>query len=406
MHHKSNKPELLAPAGNFEKLRVAIDYGADAVYLSGKDYSLRTLSPNFADHELEQAILLARDKGVKTYLAVNIFARNSDLKPIVTFLERIKILNPDAVIIADPGIIILAQRIIPHIPIHLSTQANTTNINAVRFWQDQGISRINAARELSLSEIKEIVESTSIEIETFIHGAMCISYSGRCLLSSALSRRSSNQGLCSHPCRWQYHVMEEQRPGEFHPIAEDGRGTYIFNSRDLCMIDHIPALIDAGIKSFKIEGRMKGLSYLASTVKTYREAIDSYIAAPCAYKISDQWHDELDLIYHRPYSTGFYFHPGNETLPNHSNSSQGKMHSFTGIIETQLPGNRVMLSVKNKISTGDNVEILPFVGPPVKSKVLAIEDNNGTPIAAAQPNTNSVLTLEHPTSGRFIVRKI
>ncbi len=400
------KPELLAPVGNFEKLQVAIDYGADAVYLAGKSFSLRNFSGNFTEQELNNAIDLAHKKDVRVYLALNIFSRNSDQDEIRLFLGKIAQLNPDAIIIADPGIVFLAKKIIPNIPIHLSTQANTTNINAVRFWQELDIKRINLARELPLADIIDINQATSIETETFIHGAMCISYSGRCLLSSVLTGRDSNQGLCSHPCRWKYAVVEEQRPGEFHPLMEDKHGSYIFNSKDLCMIDHIPELFHARTTSLKIEGRMKGVSYLASVIKTYREAIDSYSTDPDNYKVLDRWHEELELIYHRPYGTGFYFNLSDQTLPNYENIHNGKIHSFAGIITKALSENKILISIRNKVSLGDTVEVLPFTGPPLKSKVLAIFDQNSNPITDAQPNSNSILELEFSVPAQLIVRKI
>ncbi len=451
MPDTNHKPELLAPAGNFEKLEVAIDYGADAVYLAGKSFSLRNFSGNFTDSELERAILFAHSRGVKVYLACNIFSRNSEQKDIADFLGRADQYHPDAVIIADPGIVYLAKKTIPHIPIHLSTQANTTNYNAVRFWENTGIQRINLARELPLPDIKEInhcisinrcssvnphistnpgtsinpatsinpgtsinpATSTnycaSIETETFIHGAMCISYSGRCLLSSVLSGRDSNRGLCSHPCRWKYSVVEEQRPGEFHPLLEDDRGAYIFNSKDLCMIDHIPKLFDAQITSLKIEGRMKGVSYLASVVRTYREAIDLYASDPENYAVKSRWHEELDLIYHRPYCTGFYFNSPDKVLSNYQNHHNGKIHNFTGRIIKVLPENKVMVSIRNKISVENDLEVLPPAGPPLKSKLLAVFDQYHTPVTNAQPNSISILQLEFSSSSQFIgliVRKV
>ncbi|SLM27796.1 Peptidase U32 [Desulfamplus magnetovallimortis] len=406
MHNIPFKPELLAPAGNLEKLHVAIDYGADAVYLAGKSFSLRNFSGNFTEPELADAIKYAKARGVKTYLACNIFSRNIDQPEIHDFLEKVAHLKPDAVIIADPGILLLAKSIIPHIPLHLSTQANTTNINAVRFWQETGVTRINLARELPLSDIKQINQNTTIETEVFIHGAMCISYSGRCLLSTVLSGRDSNQGLCSHPCRWRYSVLEEKRPGEYHPIIEDDRGTYIFNSKDLCMIDHIPALFDSGVTSLKIEGRMKGISYLASTVKTYREAIDLYASDPENYSVKDCWRKELDLVYHRPYCTGFYFNEDDNVLPNYSNIHKGKIHSFAGRISETLSENRFVIAIKNKVSVEDNIEILPYKGQPLKSKVVSITNDKGLQVTDAQPNSTSILEIEFPAEQGFIVRKI
>jgi len=417
--HSPHKPELLAPAGNYEKLETAIHYGADAVYLGGKDFSLRNFSGNFTDNELESAVSHAHRHSVKVYVTCNIFSRGHEQEAIALFLEKIGNVDADAIIISDPGIIHMAKQIIPHIDIHLSTQANTTNYNAVRFWQEAGVKRINLARELNLDEIRDITEKASIEIETFIHGAMCISYSGRCLLSSFLTGRDSNRGLCSHPCRWKYAVVEEQRPGEYQPLLEDERGSYIFNSKDLCMIDHIPALCDAGISSLKLEGRMKGISYLASVVKTYREAIDSYSAeirretAPEGLLTTeddqqsrDRWHRELDLIYHRSYCTGFYFNEPDQTLPNYRNIHAGSIHSFIGKVIRSLPDNHIVVAIRNRASVGDTVELLPPKGDALQSKILAIYDINNNPIPHAQPNSNSVLKLECSGTPLNILRKI
>ncbi|MBF0209605.1 MAG: U32 family peptidase [Desulfamplus sp.] len=408
------KPELLAPAGNYEKLETAIHYGADAVYLGGKDFSLRNFSGNFTDDELESAVIYAHRHNVKIYITCNIFPRSGELSGITKFLEKIGNINADAVIISDPGIIRAAKEIIPHIDIHLSTQANTTNSNAVLFWHELGIKRVNLARELSLAEIKYIThnllsnpknqrladqpnlfsDSIPIEIETFVHGAMCISYSGRCLLSSFLTQRDSNRGLCSHPCRWRYSVVEEQRAGEFQPVMEDERGTYIFNSKDMCMIDHIPELCDAKISSLKIEGRMKGISYLASVVKAYKEAIDSYFASPQNYNVKERWHRELELTYHREYSTGFYFNDPNQILPNYNNTHRGSIHSFIGKIGRKLSSNSILVEIKNRVSVGDTIEILLPKGDAVESKVVEIYDIKNNSVVHAQPNTTSILKIE------------
>ncbi len=400
------KIELLAPAGNIEKLETAIQYGADAVYLAGKEFSLRNFSGNFTDQELEQAIGFAHKTCVKVYLACNIYARNSEQDAIARYLEKVGRLNPDAIIIADPGIIMLATTIIPHIPIHLSTQANTTNYNTVQFWKQAGIKRVNLARELSLDEIREISTRSAIETETFIHGAMCISYSGRCLLSNFLTGRDSNQGQCTHPCRWSYSVVEEQRPGEYHPLLEDSRGSYIFNSKDLCMLEHIPELIDAGITSLKIEGRMKGISYLASVVKTYRQAIDSYTLDPEHYRLDPQWREELSRIYHRDYCTGFYFNAPDQTLPNYQNHRQGMIHGFIGKIIDASEEGRVTVAIKNKVSRGDTIEILTPSGPNPRTLVTGILDKNHKSIEHAQPNTCSTLEVETDTPLKGIVRKV
>ena len=406
MLHKIIKPELLAPAGNFEKLEIAIHYGADAIYLAGKDFSLRNFSGNFTDPELMQAVRTAHDANVKIYLACNIYSRNHEQSQIKTFLEKIGRIQPDAVIISDPGIIMLAQEIIPHIDIHLSTQANTTNFNTTRFWQKLGVKRVNLARELSLDEIDEIAQNAQIETETFIHGAMCISYSGRCLLSNVLSNRDSNRGLCSHPCRWKYAVVEELRPNEFHPLMEDSRGSYIFNSKDLCMIDHIPALINAQISSLKIEGRMKGINYLASVVKTYRNAIDAYMENPKGYVVKEEWRRELFQVYHRAYSTGFYFGSSEEQSPNYQNIHQGKIHSFIGKVLACMGGNRFLVEIRNKINKNDRIEILTPKEPAMESDILKLSDPDQNLIENAQPNTRAIMEFEHPCQPNDIIRKI
>ncbi len=406
MPNMITKPELLVPAGNFEKLEIAIHYGADAVYLAGKDFSLRNFSGNFTDPELFKAVQTAHDANVKIYLACNIYSRNHEQSKIKEFLEKIGRIRPDAIIISDPGIIMLAQEIIPNIDIHLSTQANTTNYNTALFWQKLGVKRVNLARELSLDEIDEITQNIQIETETFIHGAMCISYSGRCLLSNVLSNRDSNRGLCSHPCRWKYAVVEELRPNEFHPLMEDSRGSYIFNSRDLCMIDHIPALIDAQISSLKIEGRMKGINYLASVVKTYRNAIDAYVANPTDYRVKEDWQNELRQVYHRAYSTGFYFGNSEEQSPNIENVHQGKIHSFIGKVLKCLDNKRYLVEIRNKLNINDRVEILTPKIAAMKSDILQLSDPDLNPIENAQPNTRAIIELTHSCQQNDIIRKI
>ncbi len=400
------KPELLAPAGNPEKLEIAIHYGADAVYLAGKDFSLRNFSGNFTDTELTDAVTFAHQHKVKVYLACNIYSRNHEQKELETFLNKTGRLNPDAIIISDPGIIMLAKKIIPDIDIHLSTQANTTNLNAARFWHSMGIKRVNLARELSLNEIKEISIDSEIETETFIHGAMCVSYSGRCLLSSFLSGRDSNRGLCSHPCRWKYSVVEELRPNEYHSLMEDDRGSYIFNSKDLCMIENIPELINANITSLKIEGRMKGINYLASVVKTYRNAIDAYSEDPDQYKTDPDWLAELYQVFHRDYCTGFYFNKPDEQLPNYNNIHQGKIHSFVGKVIGCIENQRYRVGIRNKVSLGDTIEILSPKGRPKRTTVTELLDMNQNAIESAHPNTIVTLKLELQCQPNDIVRKI
>ena len=405
MQKKIIKPELLAPAGNFEKLEIAVHYGANAIYLAGQNFSLRNLSDNFTNNKLIRAIEFAHGKGVKVYVACNIYSRNEDQEDIKKFLIKLALINPDAVIIADPGIVFLAKKIIPDIDIHLSTQANTTNCNAVQFWADTGIKRINLARELSLKEVHEISTKSSIETEIFIHGAMCISYSGRCLLSNFLTGRDSNRGLCSHPCRWKYSIMEEQRPGEYHPIMEDERGTYIFSSKDLCMIRHIPELIDAKVTSLKIEGRMKGISYLASVVKTYRSAIDSYLCDPENFFVKPEWEYELNRMYHRNYCTGFYFNKKDQIIPDYKNKRIGMIHSFIGKVVEYRQDQTIIVDIKNKISVGDTIEILTPKGPSLTTIISNIYSKDNSPVHHAQPNTHSILKINIKCNVNDIIRK-
>lgn len=389
----NTKVELLAPAGNREKLETAIHYGADAVYLAGKDFSLRNFSGNFTVEELEKAVAFAHSRGVKVFVAVNIYSRNDEQTAIADYLNELGRIKPDAVIIADPGIVMQARQLIPHVPVHLSTQANTTNINTCRFWELQGVSRVNLARELPLSDIRDMAAETSLEIETFVQGAMCISYSGRCLLSSFLTDRDSNRGQCSHPCRWKYAVIEEQRPDDVHPLMEDDRGSYIFNSKDLCMIEYIPELIKAGITSLKIEGRMKGINYLASAVKVYREAIDAYYDNPDTYITLPEWIEELSRINSREYCTGFYFGHPDAVRPNYLDKRPGTIHRFVGKVLENTGSCQMKIDVRNRIKLGDEVEVLCRKGPAIKDRVLSMIDKKGLATDTAQPNTQVVMTL-------------
>ncbi|MBA3017669.1 MAG: U32 family peptidase [Proteobacteria bacterium] len=404
MSKRNRKIELLAPAGNFEKLEIAIHYGADAVYLAGKEFSLRNFSGNFTLDELHKAVKFARNCSVKTYVACNIYSRNPEQKAIKDYLKALSEISPDAVIIADPGILMEASKIIPQIPLHLSTQANTTNYKTVMFWEKFGIKRINVARELSLKEIKEIVSRSSIEIEAFVHGSMCISYSGRCLLSAFMTNRSSNLGECSHPCRWNYAVMEEKRPGQYYPIAENKNGTYIFNSRDLCMIEHIPEIIESGLSSIKIEGRMKGINYVASAVKVYREAIDSYYENPDGFKIQKYWIDELNNISHRGYCTGFYFGDPEQISPNFEYNLNSGLLFVGKIIETSGPQN-VNIDVRNKVFKGDAVEVLTIKGPSRKDEIIQIIDQNGESVSFAQPGSRVTIFLNSDYLPNDLIRR-
>jgi U32 family peptidase len=399
--------ELLAPAGNIEKLETAIHYGADAVYLSGQNFSLRNFAGNFSLEELHRAVRYAHMKYVKVYLACNIYPRNSDEAPISEYLHQIGDIRPDAIIIADPGILMEARRIIPHIPVHLSTQANTTSRLCARFWESLGVTRINIARELSLREIKEIADATSIEIEAFVHGAMCISHSGRCLLSSFMADRDGNRGMCTHPCRWNYFLVEETRPGQYMPVLEDDRGTYIFNSKDLCMIDHVSEMIEAGITSFKIEGRLKGINYLATVVKTYREAIDAYELSPGTYKTKPHWQKELAAINQREYCTGFYLNEEKQTVPNYTNETPLQQKQFAGKILDVIDQKWIKLDVRNKLQKGDMIEILPAKGPAQAVCITEIINDRGGTSSCAQPEDRAIIGLAQgiEASPNDIVRK-
>jgi putative protease len=403
---KSNKIELLAPAGNFEKLEIAIHYGADAVYLGGKDFSLRNFSGNFSLEEIKQAVAYAHDHGVKLYVTVNIYARNDQQPFIAAYLEQLGALGPDGVIVADPGVFMTARERIPHIPLHLSTQANSTNYKTVEFWQQLGIRRINVARELTLPEIKAIAEQAQTEIEAFVHGAMCIAYSGRCLLSSFLANRHSNRGMCTHPCRWKYALVEETRAGHYLPIAEDDRGTYIFNSKDLCMIEHVPAMIDSGLAALKIEGRMKGINYLASVVKVYREAIDLYFQDPVGYAVQPEWLAELARISHRGYCTGFYFDDPQQTTPNYDFNLGTATHLFIGKMLAAHNDGHTQMEVRNKCRVGDPVEILSPRQAIRKTSIGSMRDDEGNPIQIAQPNTRVYPDLGVKTKPNDLIRKL
>ena len=390
----SKEIELLAPAGNFEKLEIALHYGADAVYLGGEEFSLRSYSGNFGLEQIQAAVGLAHDSGARVYVAVNVFARPANLAPIEAYIRRLGAIGPDGLIVADPAVIAMSRRIAPQLPLHLSTQANTTNQQAVKFWQAQGISRINAARELSLAEIAELVAGgDTVEIEAFVHGAMCISYSGRCLLSNYMAERPSNQGMCCQPCRFEYAVMEETRPGQFFPIAEDKHGTYIFNSKDLCMIDHLPAMIRTGVRALKIEGRMKGIHYAATAVSVYRQALDAYFRDPENYSPDPDWRAELEKITSRGYCTGFYLGQPGQTTPSYLPSRPPEF-SLAAKVLAPAGKHKAHVEVRNQLRPGDAIEIITPGGPAVPDKILEIIDLEGRQLAKANPGSRATVLLK------------
>ena len=413
MKHPNKKPNkkpdkkihLLAPAGNVEKLEIAIHYGADAVYLGGKDFSLRNFSGNFQPDEMKNGVHLAHDHGVKVYVTCNIFPRNHELEGISDFLASLNQIKPDGVIIADPGVFLLAREKAPDIPIHISVQANNTSVQSARFWEKMGAVRINTTRELSLEEISHIASCTRMEIESFAHGAMCVSYSGRCLLSSFLSGRDANRGACSHPCRWKYAVMEEQRPGQYMPIDEDARGTYIFNSKDLCMIDHIPEMIRAGIDCLKIEGRMKGINYLASAIRVYRAAIDRYYDDPNGWAPDPRWKDELSGISNRDYCAGFYFGDPEQTSLNRKQSKSETDRIFIGKALGPGPGDMTRVEARNKFFVNDTVEALTRKGPLKRDVVKKIINENGEETDGVQPGSHVTILFENRYEKNDIIRK-
>ncbi len=390
------KPELLIPAGSLEVLKTAVAFGADAVYIGGEAFGLRAKAKNFERDEMEEGIRFAHAHGAKVHVTANILAHNRDLQGAEDYFMELKELKPDALIIADPGMFMLAKRICPEIDIHISTQANNTNYETFKFWYGQGAKRVVSARELSLEEIKEIRRKVpqDLEIESFIHGAMCISYSGRCLLSSYFTGRDANQGACTHPCRWKYSVMEESRPGEYFPVFENGRGTYIFNSKDLCMIEHIPEMIEAGIDSFKIEGRMKTVLYVATVARTYRRAIDDYLESPEKYRANMDWYRaEAAKCTHRHFTTGFYFGKPDGGTQIYDASTYVNEYIYLGTVEAADEKGRARISQRNKFCVGDRIEIMKPDGENLEAEVFSLTTENGETVESA-PHPKQVLYVE------------
>lgn len=374
------KPELLVPAGSLEVLKTAVRYGADAVYIGGEAFSLRAKAKNFTHDEMAEGIRFAHAHGARVHITANIFAHNYDVEPVREYFTELKELRPDAILIADPGIFTIEREICPEIPVHISTQANNSNYMTFEFWRKLGAERVVCARELSLEEIKELRSRvpSDMDIECFVHGAMCISYSGRCLLSSYMTGRSANRGECTHPCRWKYSVVEEQRPGEYMPVDETERGTFIFNSKDLCMIEHIPELVDAGINSFKIEGRMKTALYVATVARTYRNAIDDYISSPELYAENLEWYKkEIGKCTYRQFTTGFYFGKPDENSQIYDNSTYVVESVFLGTVEEITGTGRIKLTQKNKFCVGDTIEIMKKEKADIRVKVTGIENEDG-----------------------------
>ena len=370
------KPELLAPAGDFERLRMAVAYGADAVYLAGGDFGMRAFAGNFTPEELGQAVVLCHDKGVAVHVTCNTLPRNEEVARLPAFLERLEELGVDAAIVADLGVLRLAQKYAPHVKLHMSTQAGVANYESARMWYEMGASRVILARELSLDEVRELRAKTpaELEVETFVHGAMCVSYSGRCVLSNYMTGRDAQRGACAQPCRYKYALMEEKRPGEYFPVEEDGKGAYIFSSRDMCMIDHIPELMEAGVNSLKIEGRAKSAYYAAVTTNAYRHAID---AAAAGEALDPVWRDEVEKVSHRHYSTGFFFgEPGQYT----ADGRYIRQWQVVAQVESCDGDGNAVLSLRNKFTRGDEVELIGPGLEPIAFHAPEMEDMDGLPL--------------------------
>ena len=372
--------ELLVPAGSLDVLKTAVVYGADAVYIGGEAFGLRAKAHNFSLEDMREGVEFAHSRGVKVYVTANILAHNDDLEGVEQYFEELKSVGPDALIISDPGVFTIAKRVLPDMELHVSTQANNTNYGTYLFWHQMGAKRVVSARELSLKEIKEIRARIpeDMEIESFMHGAMCISYSGRCLLSNFFTGRDANQGACTHPCRWKYSIVEETRPGEYMPVYENERGTYIFNSKDLCMIEHIPELIDAGIDSFKIEGRMKTALYVATVARTYRKAIDDFKKDPELYRQNMEWYkEEIGKCTYREFTTGFYFGKPGADAQIYDNNTYVKNFTYLGTVENVDERGFAKIEQKNKFSVGEMIEIMKPDGRNLQVEVKGIYDAEG-----------------------------
>ena len=403
------KPELLIPASSLEVLKTAVIFGADAVYIGGEAFGLRAKAKNFTPDEMREGIAFAHEHGVKVHVTANILAHNYDLEGAANYFRELAEIKPDAIIVADPGMVMLAKANCPDIEIHISTQANNTNYMTFRFWYDQGIRRVVCARELSLVEIKQIRENIpkDMEIECFIHGAMCISYSGRCLLSNYFTGRDANHGVCTHPCRWKYAVVEESRPGEYLPVYENERGTYIFNSKDLCMIEHIPEMLDAGIDSFKIEGRMKTALYVATVARTYRKAIDAAVQGKEAFEEILSWaKEEISKCTYRQFTTGFYFGKPDENTQIYDSNTYINEYIYLGIIN-RAEQNVVYIEQRNKFCVGETIEIMKPDGSNVETRVVSIinEETGEKMESAPHPQQKLKVELDQPASVYDLLRK-
>nr|WP_019880085.1 U32 family peptidase [Succinispira mobilis] len=403
------KPELLAPAGSLEKGKMALLYGADALYLGGTNFGLRAFASNFDKETMREMIEYAHSLNKKIYVTVNIVPHNEDLINLPEYLLELQELKVDALIISDLGVWNIAKNTVPQMSLHVSTQANTSNWSAVEMWQKLGADRVVLARELGLTEIAEIKDKTKMELEVFVHGAMCISHSGRCLLSNYMAGRDANKGACVQACRWKYSLVEENRPNEHFPVLEDERGTYIFNSKDLCLINYVPELIKAGVDSFKIEGRMKSMHYVASVVSVYRQAIDSYFAAPENYIVQEKWLEELAKVSHRSYTQGFMTGKTDENSQVYTTSSYQQTHDFVGLtVKYDALAKRLYIEQRNNIKSGEELEILQPNGKLLSLVLVDMQDDKGQEISVA-PHPRQIISvpyLQFVAENSLVRRKI
>jgi len=401
------KPELLAPAGSLEKLKMALLYGADAVFMGGKEFGLRAFSNNFDEDELKAGIEFAHSLQKKAYVTVNIFPHNEDLVALPAYIKFLYENHADAVIVSDLGVYRIVREVAPQLPIHISTQANNTNWSSVLAWQEMGASRVVLARELSLPEIAMIRDKVNLELEAFVHGAMCISYSGRCLMSNYFTDRDANRGECAQSCRWKFNLVEETRPGEYYPVLEDERGTYIFNSKDLCLLPNMADLIGSGLDSFKVEGRMKSVHYVATVIKVYREAIDAYMADPSGFTVKNEWLEELQKISHRAYTTGFYFNKANEQDQIYTSSSYDQTHDFIGLVRSYDESKGfAIVEQRNNMKVGQNIEIMQPGEPNFSQIITEMFDMEGNSISVApHPQQLVMIPMHYPVKEFSMLRR-
>ncbi len=409
MESITKKPELLLPASSLEVLKTAVIYGADAVYVGGEMYGLRAKAKNFSMEDLKLGIDFAHKYGKKVYVTANITAHNRDLKGVEKYFKELDVIKPDALIISDPGVFEIAKKVVPNMEIHISTQANNVNYNTYNFWYKQGAKRVVSARELSMEEIGEIRANIpdDLEIETFIHGAMCISYSGRCLLSNYFTSRDANLGACTHPCRWKYYIMEESRPGEYLPVFENERGTYIFNSKDLCMIEYIPEIVKAGINSLKIEGRMKTALYVATVARTYRKAIDDYFESEEKYRQNMNYYKtEISKCTYRQFTTGFFFGPTTSDTQIYDNNTYQKEYTYLGIVKSIDKEGLCELEQRNKFSVGEEIEAMNPNGENIITQVVSMFDENKEAIdSCPHPKQKIFVKLDKEVKVYYILRR-